>query len=231
MENSSGDFINIADKYQPYFHIYCNDDYNKEIKKTYYNKSDNVSKIGIIIDYKVKSLSKLFKFRHNIRVINFIKFNIKNITNMSYMFDRCFSLERINFFNIKTDKVTNMNSMFSGCSSLKELNLSNFNTENVKDMRFMFWGCSSLKMLDISNFNTNNLTYIRGMFYGCSSLKELDISNFNTNNIKDIFDIFSLELSFKLNCSDELKNIFRYKYPNIIFLPETILPTKTTLVH
>jgi len=228
MENSSGDFINIADKYKPYFHIYFNDDYNKEIKKTYFQKSDKVSKIRIIIDYKVKSLFKLFNFAHNIRIINFIKFNINNITNMSHMFYNCFSLERINFFNINTGKVTNMNNMFSGCSSLKELNLSNFNTENVKDMRFMFWGCRSLKMLDISNFNTNNLTYFRGMFTGCSSLKELDISNFITNNIKDIFYMFSLQLSFKLKCSDELKNIFRAKYPNIIFLPESILPGKAT---
>jgi len=224
IENSYVHFINIPDKYKPYFHIYFNDDYIKEIKRDYFNESDKVSKIKIIIDYKVKSLFKLFKYCYNIRIINFTKFNINNITNMSYMFCRCSSLERINFFNINTDKVTNMNSLFSGCSSLKELNLSNFNTENVKDMRFMFWGCSSLKMLDISNFNTNNLNNIRCMFSCCSSLKELNISNFN--KIKDMSHMFSLDSSIKIKCSEELKNLIRYKYPNISFLSETVLPVK-----
>ena len=48
-------------KNKKYFHIYFND--NKgEIKRTELSKGDKVSKINIVIDYKVKSFNKLFFF-------------------------------------------------------------------------------------------------------------------------------------------------------------------------
>jgi len=59
--NKYGPFINIEEKNKKYFHIYFND--NKgEIKRTELSKGDKVSKINIVIDYKVKSFNKLFFF-------------------------------------------------------------------------------------------------------------------------------------------------------------------------
>jgi surface protein len=163
-------FININDKNEEkYFHIYF-DDNKEEIKRTYTNKEDKVSKINIIIDYQVKSLYKLFYFCDCIESIFFKKFYRKNIYDMSFMFFGCTSLKKINIFNVKTNNVTDMECMFKGCSSLKKLDLSNFNTNKVSNMNSIFRGCSSLKELNISNFNTNNVINMRGMFYGCSSL-------------------------------------------------------------
>ena len=125
-----------------YIHIYLNDNKKKEIKITSLNKVDNISKISIIIDYQIKSFSKLFYCCKCIKSIKFKKFCRNNITNMSYMFDGCSLLKELNLHNFNTNNVIDMSYMFDGCSSLKELNLHNFNTNHVTDMSFMFDGCS-----------------------------------------------------------------------------------------
>ena len=124
IQNKYGPFINIFAEDKKYFHIYFND--NKEgIKKTELNKEDNVSKINIIIDYQIKSFSKLFL--------------------------NCQCIESINFKQFYRNNVTDMSDMFLGCSSLKELNLNNFNTNNVTDMSWMFRGCLDKLKLKIKS--------------------------------------------------------------------------------
>ena len=124
VNNKYGEFININQEDEIYYHIYFNDN-KEEIKRNDLNENDNVSKIKIIIDYQVKSFEELFFYCKCIEYINFKKFYRNNINNMVCMFYEC--------------------------SSLKELNLSNFNTNNVTNMKFMFYGCSSLRELNLSN--------------------------------------------------------------------------------
>ena len=204
IQNKYEDFIKIEEKDKKYFHIYFNDN-KEEIKKTYLNEEDKVSKINIIIDYQIKSFKGLFYDCEYIESINFNKFYRIDITDMSFMFFGCSSLKKLNLSNLNTNNVTDMRSMFYRCSKLKELNLSNFNTNNVTDMSSMFVLCSSLKKLNLSNFNTNNVTNMRYMFSDCSSLIELNLSNFNTNDETNMSFMFS-------GCSDELKLKIRSKY-------------------
>ena len=127
MKGKYGKFININEEDKKYFHIYFNDNKKKEIENTSLYKDDNVSKISIIIDYQIKSFSRLFSYCECIESIKFKKFYRNNVTNMSCM--------------------------FYGCSSLKELNLINFNTNNVTDMRWMFSRClNELKLKIKSQF-------------------------------------------------------------------------------
>ena len=112
VKDGCGKFINIKEEDKKYFHIYFNDNKKKEIKNTYLDKDDNVSKISIIIDYQIKSFSELF-------------FN-------------CDCIESIKFKKFYRNNVTDMSGMFYGCSSLKELNLNNFNTNNVTIMSCMW---------------------------------------------------------------------------------------------
>ena len=210
-KDEQGDFINISKKNESNFHIYFNDN-EKEIKIKTIDKKDKVNKIKIIIDYKIMSLSNLFRFCHCIKKVNFIKFNREDITNMSNMFHGCYSLKELNLSHFNTNNVINMESMFHGCSSLKELNLSNFNTYNVINMSNMFSGCSSLKELNIMNFNTNNIINMSNMFSGCFSLKELNLMNFKTNNVTNMWRMFMGCSSLKeLNLSnfntDKVKNV------------------------
>ena len=127
MKGKCGEFIRINKEDKKYFHIYFNDNKKKEIEKTLLYKDDNVSKISIIIDYQIKSFSKLFYKCICIESIKFKKFYRNNVTDMSYM--------------------------FWGCSSLKDLNLNNFNTNNVTDMGYMFGEClDELKLKIKSQF-------------------------------------------------------------------------------
>ena len=64
MKGEYGKFIRIKEEDKKYFHIYFNDNKKKEIENTSLYKDDNVSKISIIIDYQIKSFSRLF-FKFN----------------------------------------------------------------------------------------------------------------------------------------------------------------------
>ena len=203
-ENTFGKFVNITNKIceENNVRIYFNDK-KEEINRNYIAKDDNVKKIKIIINHKIKSLYRFFEDCKCIKKINFIKFNKDDIINMSCMFYNCSSLKKLNLSNFDTNNVTNMSCMFYRCSSLKELNISNFNTNKVTDMKSMFENCSSLKELNLSNFNTNNVIKMCWMFAGCSSLKKLNLSNFNTNKVTDMSWMFENCSSLKeLNLSN-----------------------------
>ena len=54
-----GKFINIKEENEMYYHIYFNNN-KEEIKRNYLNENDNVKIIKIIIDYQIKSFTRLF---------------------------------------------------------------------------------------------------------------------------------------------------------------------------
>ena len=143
-----GEFINIKENDELYYHIYFND--NKEeiknkykiyteygmIKHEYYiDEEDKVTKIKIIIYYQVKSFKGLFSWCKCIESINFKKFYRNNITDMSCMFSECSSLKELNLNNFNTNNVTNMSFMFSGCSDDLKMKIKSEN-KNIKDSAF-----------------------------------------------------------------------------------------------
>ena len=62
-------------------------------------------------------------------------YDTSNATNMSWMFEGCYSLTTVPNFN--TSKVTSMQGMFKECRNLTTI--PNFNTSNVTDMSGMFF--------------------------------------------------------------------------------------------
>ena len=91
VKDEYGKFINIKEEDKKYFHIYFNDNTKKEIKNTYLDEDENVSKISIIIDYQIKSFAELFFICRCIESIKFKKFYRNNVTDMSVMFNECSS--------------------------------------------------------------------------------------------------------------------------------------------
>ena len=70
--NIYGNFINNTEENEIYFHIYF-DDNQKEIKRNYLNRNEQIKKIKIIIDYQVISFESLFSLCKCIEYINFKK--------------------------------------------------------------------------------------------------------------------------------------------------------------
>ena len=123
--------------------------------------------------------------------VDFIKnLNTSNVTDMSYMFQKCEQLTNLNLSNFDTRNVTNMSRMFNSCTKLTSLDLSNFDTRNVKGMTWMFHNCRALTNLDLSNFNTSQITTMYMMFSSCVALTSLNLSSFNTSNVTDMQGTF-----------------------------------------
>ena len=140
---------------------------------------------------------------------------IKNITNMSYIFNKCESLVSLpDISKWNTQNVTDMRNLFSECKSLSSLgDISKWNTQNVTDMSYMFYRCESLKSLpDISNWNTKNVKNIEGMFCECLSLSSLpDISKWDIQNVCNMNFMFSNCISLS-----SLPNISKWNTKNVI---------------
>jgi len=186
-------------------HIYSVEE-NKDI-----NKNGNISgeaiKIRLVIDYdkKMNLLKGLFKSCTDIETLSFIKFNRRDILDMSDMFMNCESLTKINISKLKTDSVITMENMFSGCKELQSIDLSNLNTDNVSNMKGIFNGCQKLLEVNISHLNTDYVEDTSLMFNGCSSLIAINISNLiNLKNMERMFyECSSLK---ELNLSDIINN-------------------------
>ena len=146
-----------------------------------------------------------------------------NVTDMSGMFDSCWSLSSLDLSGFDTSKVTDMSDMFNACEKLTSLDFSkwkNFKTSSVTNMSRMFYmttGLSSeLTLLDVSTFDTSKVTDMSGMFFGCYKLTSLDLSGFDTSKVTDMHTMFtkcqnlqSLDLStFDTSNVTDMKGMF-----------------------
>ena len=112
---------------------------------------NNKDKCNIIYEDEIYELTEYFKLRQKSNTLKIKLKGIKNINNMSYMFNNCSSL-------------------------LSLPDISNWNTSNVNYMSYMFNNCSSLTSLrNITNWNINKLKCENKMFEGCK--KSLNISS------------------------------------------------------
>ena len=191
-----------------YRHIYFNEN-EEEIERDYFTKNDNVKKIKIILDYNIYSLNGIFKNCKWIKVINFIKFSRRDITNLNTLFEDS-SVEEINFYDFPKNCITSMKGLFTKCIFLKKLNFSKFDTSKVIDMSYMFCNCISLPTLYIYNWKTSNVIDMKYMFYHCSSLKYFKIiKKIDTRNVIDMSNMFSEceeieELDLSSLCTDNV---------------------------
>lgn len=131
------------------------------------------------------------------RIYNIEYLNTERVTNMGFMFARCFDLDELDVSHFNTGNVKSMDNMFRNSRSLSYLDVSNFNTRNVINMTCMFSGCSGLKSIDVSNFVTDNVLTMYSMFGYCESIENLDVSCFNTTKVKDMSSMFCGCLSLK----------------------------------
>ena len=155
LKHEKNKFITTYD--ENYCHIFFNHD-KKEVKQNYITNKDNISKITIKIERRVKVLASMFYF--------------------------CSCIKEINFIEFKQGIIINTINMFYECQNLKKIDLTKFKTDKIKDMSFMFFNCHKLEQLNISNFNFNENINSKGMFLECSEqlINNIKIQNKNIKN-------------------------------------------------
>ena len=199
-------------------------DYNSKINSNNNNRTQNKSCIELYINdniYDYKKCTKLPKGTYTFKIvikamitdcrnlfvsccknlisINLSGFDVKYVSNMSYMFRNCEKLQKIDFSGFDTSNTINMSRMFMDCKSITDLDLSIFNTYNVKKMGYMFHGCENLINIDLSSFRTINVKEMNDMFHGCKNLTNINLASFDTQNVTNMSRMF-------MDC-DNLKNI------------------------
>ena len=138
------------------------------------------------------------------------KFNTINLTTTYAMFQFCTEIEKIDLSGFDTSNVTNMSYMFNKCKKLKEIKgLNTFITKNVKDMARMFSECSELENLVLTSFETPNVTNFSSMFNKCNNLKYLNLLNFEVNGTtKNMFGFENKNTCNFITNNEELLKLY-----------------------
>jgi surface protein len=95
--------------------------------------------------------------------------DLTGITNMSSMFEDCFSITTINNIDLWiTLAITTMNYMFYRCTNFNQP--LSFNTSAVTNMSSMFEGCTLFNNPLV--FNTSSVIFMNSMFYGADAFDQ-----------------------------------------------------------
>ena len=86
------------------------------------------------------------------------------------MFKQCYVFTGKYIENWDIRNVENMSNMFNGCIKL-DCDLSNWDTSNVKYMICAFDGCKNFKGKGLENWDVSKVIDMYHMFDGCKSLK------------------------------------------------------------
>ena len=204
-------------------HKFINMKYNESLYYIYFDNSVEVhhidtykygevlKKITIYINYKVRSLAKLFQNCVCIDNVSFERMQNPDYEDFNSMFHGCINLKSIKFNSINTINVKNMSAMFFECNNLKNIDLSLFDTNNVLYMNYMFAECKALQILDLSNISMKNLIEANHMFYKCSALKNIIFSNITTKKLQYMAHMFhGCEQLININLSSFKLNKVRY---------------------
>lgn len=130
-----------------------------------------------------KSCNYLFANYQGESVDNLISYeDTSNVTNVEYMFYRCFYVKSIPSFD--TSNVTSMAYMFEYCQTIKSI--PSFDTSNVTAMPHIFYFCTDLESIPL--LSTSKVTNFYSAFYNCYSL--ISIPSLDASNATSFGDAF-----------------------------------------
>ena len=90
---------------------------------------------------------------------------------MKYMFHKCKNLKYVNLLPFDTRNVIDMTDMFSFCKRLNNLDLSSFDINNAINISYMFYYCYRLNNLTLFSFNSQNNIDMDYLLDMCINLK------------------------------------------------------------
>lgn len=152
------------------------------------NKNEEYINLNDIDTSKITDFSKLFASNNDIKYIDISKWNTKNVTKMSYMFDKCknlVSVGKLDDWNVSA--VSAFTCMFNACENLEEIgDISKWDVSFAENMQNMFSKCRKIKNLgDLSTWKLDKIKNISQMFFG---LRYLDTSF--ANSWKEFFNSY-----------------------------------------
>ena len=157
-----------------------------EISCAYYKNKETIS---LLYDYsQVESWSDEIKMMHN-EAKNNLKFIDIYINGQKIEFNTKYTSDKKGQIQVKFifhKLLTNISYMFCRCYSLISIDLSSFNVINVTNMKGIFYECYNLKSIDLSTCNKNQIINMSDIFSKCYSLKSIDLSSFNTTNVTNM---------------------------------------------
>ena len=134
-------------------------------------------------------------------VIGLSDLNVKNVTDMSYMFLRSV-IEDIDLSGWDTDSVIYMTRMFYDMAFLHNLNLSNFGG-NVQCVERLFNRAGHREYgldLVLTNFCTRNITDMSHLFEA-AHIASMDLSSLDTSNVTNMMNMFAFTRASSLDLS------------------------------
>ena len=145
--------------------------------------TEDIEIVNFVDKITPTSTKRWFSGKTNLKQINNIEnLDTSNVTDMSYMFNYCYSLKSLYLSSFDTKQVKNMSGMFYHCTGLAYIDISKFDTRNVTDMSTMFYQCSSLYTLESTTLDTAKVTKMDAMFYNCSKLN-IDCSKWEVSKV------------------------------------------------
>ena len=120
--------------------------------------------------------NKFIYCRNNLKELNQTNTELY-INNIKYEYKKYFIPEKVGKYNIKLKfkiNLTDCSYMFNKCHEIREINFISFNTKYVKSMEKMFYECRHIKNINLSSFDTKNVTDMSSMFYYCEKLIDLN---------------------------------------------------------
>ncbi len=132
----------------------------KNIKSIFRTK---ITDENIHIFVKLYLSGNTSKLPKDLQKKNIGKWNVKNVTDMSSLFENAQNFnESLNDWDVSN--VVSMERMFKGAITLNQF-FNNWNVSNVRNMSQMFEGCTSLNS-DFNSWNLSPGTNINNMFNG-----------------------------------------------------------------
>ena len=204
---------------------------NKQINT--YQPTSKASLLGLLSNPKIKleeidtskitNMSNLFANSIRTDFSGIEKWNVSNVTDMSFLFGNCENFNQ-DISNWDVSNVKDMSYMFKGCKNFNQ-DISKWDTSRAIDMQEMFNGCTNfnqpLNDWDVSsvedmncmfqrcekfnqpldNWNTQNVTDMSFLFGNCENFNQ-DISNWDVSNVKDMSYMFEMCKNFNQPLND-----------------------------
>ena len=138
----------------------------------------------------VENMSYMFNNDNNLEYVIFpnSKFSPTNLTGG---FRQCYKLKRINNIDkLDASRLVYLNNTFKLCYELEEVNMTNWNAKVIEKMEYAFQECNKIKVLDFSTFNFSRLNSINGLANKAAGLERVIFVNKNFANLTEFNNAF-----------------------------------------